>query len=103
MRPFKFFFAISLGVFFFFFIARFVIMAAIVAAILSFFFFVGRKIKNFFRYMTWEDSYYPNEDYRFEKNHQRSPFVDAWKDEFFSDFSKHRRSHSRNYQVIEIR
>lgn len=53
--------------------------------------------------MTWEDSYYPNEDHRFERSHQRSPFVDAWKDEFFSDFSKHRRSHHANYQVIEIR
>ena len=103
MRPFKFFFAISLAVFFFFFIARFVIMAAIAAAILSFVFFVGRKIKNFFRALTWEDPYYADRDYRFEKTHQRPPAITVWQDEFLSDFSKHRRAYSTNYQVIEIR
>lgn len=102
MKPFKFFFALSLGVFFLFFIAKFVIMAAIVAAVLSFLFFVGRKIKNFFRYLTWEDPYYPNSDYRFEGYSDRTPQMRMWKQEFFSDFSRRREAYPPNLKVIKI-
>ena len=56
-HPFKFFFGLSLGVIVFFFLARVVVFALIMAAALSLLFFVGRKIKNSFKYMTWEDEY----------------------------------------------
>ncbi|MEZ4886658.1 MAG: hypothetical protein R3E32_18160 [Chitinophagales bacterium] len=102
MKPFKFFFALSLGVFLFFFIARFVVMAAIAAAVLSFAFFLGRKIKNFFRYLTWEGSYRPDFEDRFDSAYQRSPQIAAWKDESFSDFSKKNRTYSSHYKVIKI-
>ena len=61
MRPFKFFFAISVGMILFFFLARVLIMAFIIAAIMSVLFFVFRKIRNFFRHLAWEeydDDYY---------------------------------------------
>ncbi len=54
MRPFKFFFALSLGVIVFLFLARLVVFALIIAALLSVLFFVGRKIKHFFYRLDWE-------------------------------------------------
>jgi len=64
-HPFKFFFGLSLGVIVFFFVARVVVFALIMAAALSLLFFVGRKIKNFFKYMTWEEEYDSyRDDYR---------------------------------------
>lgn len=62
MRPFKFFFAFSLGIIIFLFFARFLILAALAAAVLSFIFFVFRKIRYFFHHMTWDEpgQYYHN-------------------------------------------
>lgn len=78
-------------------------MAAIVAAILSFVFFIGRSIKNFFRHLTWEDSYHPNFDDRFE-GHQsnRRPPIAVWKQEFFSDFSRQNQAYPSNLKIIKI-
>lgn len=65
MRPFKFFFAFSLGILIFLFFARFLILAAIAAAVLSFVFFVFRKIRYFFQDMTWEErGHYYHHHYR---------------------------------------
>ena len=58
MRPFRFFFALSLGLFFLFFVAKFVIMALVVAAVLSTAFFVFRRVRYFLLGMTWEDHRY---------------------------------------------
>lgn len=55
MRPFKFFFAFSLGILIFLFFARFLILAAIGAAVLSLIYFVFRKIRYFFGGMDWEE------------------------------------------------
>lgn len=55
MRPFKFFFAISVGLILFFFVARVLILAFFIAAVMSVLFFVFRKIRNFFRHLAWED------------------------------------------------
>ncbi len=102
MKPFKFFFALSLGVFILFFIARFVIMAAIAAAVLSLVFFVARKIKNFFRYLTWEDPYHPNFDDRYDGYYQKAHQIGAWKNEIFSDFSRQHQAYPPNLKVIKI-
>lgn len=55
MRPFKFFFSISLGVIIFFFLARFIVTALFIAAILSILFYVGRRLKYFFHNLSWQD------------------------------------------------
>ena len=68
-HPFKFFFGVSVALIVLFFLARVFVAALFMAAVLSLIFFVGRKIKNFFKYMTWEDEdYHYRRDYRFRRN-----------------------------------
>ena len=56
--PFRTFFGISVGLILFFFLARVLVTAFFIAVALSLVFFVFRKIKNFFKYMTWEEREY---------------------------------------------
>lgn len=56
--PFRTFFGISVGLILFFFLARVLVTAFFIAAAMSLVFFVFRKIKNFFKYMTWEEREY---------------------------------------------
>ena len=58
MRPFKFFFMISIGIMAFFFLAKVFIAAFFFAAIMSLIFFVFRSIKHFFLNMNWQDGQY---------------------------------------------
>lgn len=58
MRPFKFFFALSLGLFVFFFVARFVIPALVLAAILSGILFLVQRARYFFSGLGW-NQYHP--------------------------------------------
>ena len=69
MRPFRFFFALSLGMLLLFFLARFVVGALIIAAVLSTIFFVLRRMRNFFAGMDWEASHSP---YYNRYNHPRA-------------------------------
>ena len=100
MRPFKFFFAFSLGILIFLFFARFLIFAAIAAAVLSFIFFVFRKIRYFFHGMTWEESGY----YYHNKYQERSALPEVRYDEepLFYDWERRPQSISR-FREIEIR
>ncbi len=62
MRPFKFFFALSIGIVLFFFIARVLIMAFVLAALMSIPFFIYRKIKRLSRrHRHWHREYDRNE------------------------------------------
>lgn len=74
--PFKFFFAFSIGVIVFFFLARVFVAALVMAAVLSLVFFVFRKIKNFFKYMTWEDRYD-----RYQRSYQYQRNLPYWERE----------------------
>lgn len=67
--PFRTFFGISVGLILFFFLARVLVTAFFLAAAMSLVFFVFRKIKNFFKYMTWEErEYYERNSYhKFER------------------------------------
>ncbi|MEO1257307.1 MAG: hypothetical protein AAFZ15_00870 [Bacteroidota bacterium] len=96
MRPFRFFFAASLGIILFFFLAKFVVAALLLAAAMSLLFFFARKIKYFFQRMRWEeDSYYDGRD-RFVN---RSP---KWKGDLLMDYpTKHRRMWS-DTRIIKI-
>lgn len=99
MRPFKFFFAFSLGLIIFLFFARFLILAAIAAAVLSFVFFVFRKIRYFFHHMTWEERGY---DYR-NRYQYRNALPEARYDEeplFYNwDRQPERLDHFREIEV----
>ena len=102
MRPFRFFFVLSLGIFFFFFIARFVILALIVAAIMSVVFHLARKVKRFFQRLDWQD--YDTYDYRLEKGYETRPqvtYIGGYEPQF--GYSKQYEStFYPRYKVIEI-
>ena len=53
MKPFKFFFLVSLGIFVFMFLARFVIMSLVIAAILSLIYFAFKTVFGFVHKLTW--------------------------------------------------
>ena len=54
MRPFKFFFLLSMGLLFFFAIGRFLLVALLGAAFLSFVFAIGARATRFFRDLDWD-------------------------------------------------
>jgi hypothetical protein len=58
MRPFKFFFGLSLAVVVFFFLLRFVVFAFIVAAIMSIVYAVFRRMKDFITYDRYGQPYF---------------------------------------------
>ena len=96
MRPFRFFFAASLGIILFFFVAKFVIAALLMAAVLSVLFFFGRKIKHFFQRMRWEeDGYYDGRD-RFINGRPK------WKGDMLLDYPTRRREMWSDARVIKI-
>lgn len=80
MRPFKFFFALSLGMILFLFFAKIVVTALIVAAFMSIVFAVFRKAKRFFQRLSWEDESY---NYRYEM--PRESGLPFWKEDLFTD------------------
>jgi len=96
MRPFKFFFAISLGLILFSFLARFVIVAFLLAAAFSLVFFVGRIIKNFFQDLSWE-----NED-RFRNRFRRRAQLPVWKDDLLLYYPEKRREYQPEFQTRTI-
>ena len=95
-RPFKFFFALSLGILAFFFLARLFFGAFLLAAAMSIVFFVGQRIKYFFRNLRWEQYDRSAEDYRTASS------IPVWKDDLLMHYPNKERSYRRNYQVIEV-
>ena len=73
MRPFRFFFLVSIGVIVFFAVAKVVLFALFIAAIMSLIFFGVRTIMNFFSGLRWEhnrgynDNYLKDRDFDFRK------------------------------------
>lgn len=90
MRPFKFFFALSLGLILFGFLARFVIVALVMAAAFSLLFFLGRKIKNFFR----------EQEDRFRRRRE----LPVWKDDLLLYYPEKVREYQPEYRnrTIEV-
>ena len=98
MKPFKFFFAVSLGILLFGFLARFVLFALVMAAAFSFIFFIGRRIKNFFQHLNWEE----NGSYR--RYHHRRQQLPVWKDDLLLYYPEKRREYQPEYRnrTIEV-
>ncbi|MCR9290599.1 hypothetical protein OAF63_06055 [Saprospiraceae bacterium] len=97
-RPFKFFFGLSLGVILFFFLARFVVLAFFFAAAMSVVFFLGRKIKNFFRRMQWEDEY----DYEYEGNKAFAQQAPVWKGDMLLHYPTRRKAFMTDHRTIKV-
>jgi hypothetical protein len=100
MRPFKFFFSISLGVIVFFFLARFIVAALFIAAILSLLFYVGRRLSYFFRDLSWQDDATHNDR---SYNWRYSKFaLPAENREWYFDQVYEPGEFKENYRTIEI-
>jgi hypothetical protein len=100
MRPFKFFFALSLGVIFFFFVARFVILALVLAAVFSGVFFLIRRARYYFSGLGW-NQYHPRYHYDHYSHPQRLLNEHRPDDVPFYDFDREEASISE-WQVIKI-
>ncbi len=98
MRPFKFFFAISLGLVLFTFLTRFVLVALLLAAAFSLIFFVGRKIKNFFQRLSWENE----GDYRYRNSYRERRRLPVWKDDLLLYFPEKKPEYQPEYKTRTI-
>ena len=100
MKPFKFLFALSLGVILFLFFARFAIMAFIAAAFLSLGYFLVHKVKNFFKRMDWDD-----DRGAIQPSYYRQRALAAWqeREEPLFGESQTRREQMERFRTIEIR
>lgn len=100
MRPFRFFFGVSLAVILFFFLARFVVLALIAAAVFSVIFHVSRKIKNFFLNLEWEEDQYYRKN--INRQHELSPRFAKSREELFYDFPNKRVDFMTDYHSINV-
>ena len=106
-RPFKFFFALAIGFVLLSFVARVFVFALIAAAIMSTAFFIGRKVINFFRYMTWREGYEYEQEYdrpyRFESRFEQR--IPAWELKRESALQKWDREwqEMKRERIIEVR
>ena len=101
MRPFKFFFALSLGLLLLFFMARFVVMALIIAAVLSTVFFVFRRLRYFFSGMTWEEPRYHRYHNRYI--HPRALAQRYYEDNLIWDRPQKEAERLVEYRSIEVK
>lgn len=109
-RPFRFFFGLAIGFVLLSFVARVFVFALLAAAVMSTIYFVGRRVFNFFRYMTWTDDRYEYEHHRsyqfdnpFEKRFERK--VPAWNRKAESALEKWDREwqEMKRERIIEVR
>ena len=94
-RPFKFFFGLSIAIMLFFFLARVFVAAMFMAIGLSLAFFVLRKIKNFFKYMAWEDE----RDYSYESPFRKN--ISHWEREEEPLFEQRERRYAERIIIVE--
>lgn len=99
MRPFRFFFGLSLGIIFFVFLARFVLLALVMAAILSVAFHFGRKIKRFFQRLRWEEE---EDSYFFRRPYRQSVEKPIWKGDLLWEYPNRQKDFVHNYRVVEV-
>lgn len=94
MKPFRFFFALSLGIVLFLFFARFIIVAFVIAALLSGVYFIARKIKGWFDDHDWmEEDHFP------PRRFQKEP---VWKDDLLVDYPSQQSDYIENYRKIKV-
>lgn len=100
MRPFRFFFGVSMAIILFFFFARLVLWALIAAAVMSVVFHVSRKVKNFFRNLRWEDDDYYHRDFR--NQYEVSPRFLKRNEDLFHSFPKRSADFLTDYRSISV-
>ena len=98
MRPFRFFFGLSLAIMIFFVVARFVVAALVIAAFLSLLFFVGRKIKNFFMRMRWEDDSYGS----YHPYYRRRQSLPTWNGDMLVDYPHKESVYIPDHRIIKV-
>jgi len=102
MRPFRYFFGLSLGVLLFLFLARFVLTALVIAAMLSVAFYIGKRLKNFFLGISWDEEDYVSPRERFRNRMARRPQIPVWKDDLLMHYPNAQKAYVPNSRTIEI-
>lgn len=95
MRPFRFFFGLSLAVLVFLFFARFLVFAFVAAMVLSGIFFLVRRAKYFFQRMDWEEE-------RWEERYRRKPRHLAKAEDWFYFEEQERATPFASYKTIRV-
>ena len=70
------------------------------ATFLSFVFFLGRKIKNFFLRMHWEEDDYWGHPYR--NHYRRRPQLPVWKGDMLVDYPMKQSDYIPDHRIIEV-
>lgn len=99
MKPFKFFFALSVGIILFLFFAKIVLIALIAAFVMSLVFGVFRKMKHFVQRTLWEEDYRDgyDKDYYYEKS------LPNWKESLFTNPEVRSKVYLENHRTIIIK
>jgi len=99
MKPFKFFFALSLGIILFLFFAKIVLIALVAAFVMSVIFRVFRKMKHFMQRTLWEEDY--EEDY--DRSYYNEDTLPNWKEALFTNPAVKGKVYLDNHRTIIVK
>lgn len=99
MKPFKLFFALSLGIILFLFFAKIVLIALIAAFVMSVIYSGFRKMKHFVQRTLWEEDY--EEDYF--KHYYKEDILPNWKEALFTNPAVKRKVYLDNHRTIIVK
>lgn len=95
MRPFKLFFALSMGIILFLFFAKIVLIALVMAFVMSIVFGVFKKAKRLIKGALWEEE----QDYYYPEDHS----LPVWKEDLFSERPVRGVVYLNNHRSIVVR
>lgn len=96
MRPFKLFFALSMGIILFLFFAKIVFIALVMAFVMSIVFGVFKKAKRLIKGALWEDD---ERDYYYTEEHS----LPVWKEDLFTEKPVRGVVYLNNHRSIVVR
>ena len=103
MRPFRFFFGLSIAVILFFFVARILVFAFIIAAVLSIGYAIVRRIRDFITYDRNGDYYIPSYDQSYVNKPGRDFRERNDAEPLFYEDSFSRSNQVNNIQFVDIK
>lgn len=101
MRPFRFFFGLSIAIILFLFVARILFFALIVAAVMSIIYAIFRRMKDFITYDRNGDYYFPAYNNHYSSRRGNINMNDEVEPLFSEQYSR-RRNPVSNIQFVDI-
>ncbi len=99
MKPFKLFFALSLGIILFLFFAKIVLIALIAAFVMSVIYGVFRKMKRFVQRTLWEEDY-EEDDF---SHYYKEDTLPNWKEALFTNPAVRGKVYLDNHRTIIVK